>query len=513
MITRALLSVSDKTGLIELATFLSSQKIELLSTGGTAKTIRDAGLPVTDVSTHTGFPEIMDGRVKTLHPKIHGGLLAVRDDKEHKAAMDAHNIAPIDLVVINLYPFEETVKKGAKFDDCIENIDIGGPSMVRSSAKNHAYVTILTDPNDYAAVIEEMKANKNATTPETRRKLAAKAFARTASYDAAISGWFASQLNDSLPERFTLAGSRVGEKLHYGENPHQQAAFYTTNEEPVSLATAKQAQGAALSYNNLNDASAAFELVREFTEPAVAIIKHANPCGVAVGKNIVDAYSRALACDPVSAYGGIIAVNREVDEKFVEALGKLFCEVMIAPSATAGALAALSTRKKLKLLLTGSIPAPAVRKVVKSISGGFLVQDDDAIITKDALKTVTRTALDSQSLADVHFAFTVAKHVKSNAIVLVKDNATIGIGAGQMSRIDSTRIACMKAESAGLSTKGAVLASDAFFPFSDNVELAHEHGIKAVIQPGGSIRDEEIIAKADELNIGMVFTGIRHFRH
>lgn len=511
-ITRALLSVSDKTGLIEFATFLAGQKVELLSTGGTAKALREAGLQVTDVSSHTGFPEIMDGRVKTLHPKIHGGLLAVRDDAEHKKAMQQHEIAPIDLVVINLYPFEATVKKGADFAECIENIDIGGPSMVRSSAKNHAYVTIVTDPSDYAHVMAEMKQHGGATTAETRRKLAAKAFSRTASYDAAISGWFAHQLGEYFPPRITIAGERVG-TLHYGENPHQQAAYYTTNEEPVSLATAKQAQGSALSYNNLNDASAAFELVREFEAPAVAIIKHANPCGVALGKDIVDAYGRALACDPVSAYGGIIATNREIDEAFVEALGKLFVEVMIAPSATQGALEKLASRKKLKLLLTGSTPKPAMRQMVRSISGGFLVQDDDSIVLKEDMKPVTGTAIDAATRDDLHFAFIIAKHVKSNAIVLVKNQATIGIGAGQMSRIDSTRIACMKAEGAGLSTKGSVLASDAFFPFSDNVELAHEHGISAIIQPGGSIRDEEVIAKADELKIGMVFTGIRHFRH
>jgi phosphoribosylaminoimidazolecarboxamide formyltransferase/IMP cyclohydrolase len=511
-ITRALLSVSDKTGLVEFAKFLASQKIELLSTGGTAKTLRDAGLSVVDVSNHTGFPEIMDGRVKTLHPKIHGGLLAVRDDADHKKAMEKHDIQAIDLVIINLYPFEATVKKGADFAECIENIDIGGPSMVRSAAKNHAYVTIVTDPADYAAVIEEMKANKNATSVETRKKLAAKAFARTASYDAAISGWFANALKEPFPERLSISGTRAS-ILHYGENPHQQGAFYASGEEEISLASAKQIQGAALSYNNLNDASAAFELIREFEEPAVAIIKHANPCGVAIGSSIVDAYGRALACDPVSAYGGIIATNREIDEAFVEALGKLFAEVMIVPSATEGAIKALSSRKKLKLLVTGSIPKPAARKIVKSVSGGFLVQDEDSIVTKDTLKNVTKTPLDKATLADAHFAFTVAKHVKSNAIVLVRNNATIGIGAGQMSRIDSTRIACMKAASAGLSTEGAVLASDAFFPFSDNVELAAEAGIKAVIQPGGSIRDEEIITKADELKIGMVFTGIRHFRH
>lgn len=511
-IQRALLSVSDKTGLIEFAKFLAAQKIELLSTGGTAKTLRDAGLAIIDVSNHTEFPEMMDGRVKTLHPKIHGGLLAVRDDAQHQAAMKKHGIAPIDLVVINLYPFESTVKKGADFAECIDNIDIGGPSMVRSAAKNHRYVTVVTDTADYNAVMEEMRHNGNATTLETRKKLAAKAFARTAAYDAAISMWFANILNNPLPERFTVSGLRIN-SLHYGENPHQQAAFYATGEESVSLATAKQMQGSALSYNNLNDASAAFELVREFEQPAVAIIKHANPCGVAIGSNIVEAFTQAMACDPVSAYGGIIATNRPLDEAFVAALGKLFIEVMIAPAVNEAALAMLSGRKKLKLLITGDTPKPVARKLVKSISGGFLVQDDDHIITKESLETVTKTAIAQTTLDDLHFAFTVAKHVKSNAIVLVKNKATIGIGAGQMSRIDSTRIACMKAKEAGLSTQGAVLASDAFFPFADNVQIAAQEGISAIIQPGGSIRDEEVIAAAEAHNIGMIFTRIRHFRH
>ena len=511
-ITRALLSVSDKTGLIDFARFLHSQGVALLSTGGTAKSLRDAGIPVTDVSDHTGFPEMMDGRVKTLHPKIHGGLLAVRDNAEHLKAMKEHDIAPIDLVVINLYPFEATVARGADFDTCIDNIDIGGPSMVRSAAKNHAHVTIVTDHADYALVSEEMTANKNATTLETRKKLAAKAYSRTSAYDSAISQWFNAQNNNPFPQTLTVSGS-LKQSLHYGENPHQKAAYYVTDTVSASLATARQVQGAPLSYNNYNDVSAAFELVREFDQPAVAIIKHANPCGVAIGATITEAFTKALACDPVSAYGGIIATNRPLDKSFCDALGKLFLEVMVAPDADADALAALVSRKKLKLLLSGSVPKPAPKQVVKSISGGFLCQDEDVIVTQDALKTVTKKAPDASQKDDLMFAFTVAKHVKSNTIVLVRGGATIGIGAGQMSRIDSTRIACWKAGEAGLDTKGTVLASDAFFPFADNVEMAAKAGISAIIQPGGSIRDEEVIEAADTNGIAMVFTGIRHFRH
>ncbi|MDX1974609.1 MAG: bifunctional phosphoribosylaminoimidazolecarboxamide formyltransferase/IMP cyclohydrolase [Rickettsiales bacterium] len=511
MIKQALLSVSDKTGLIELAQFLQQAGVKILSTGGTAKALRDAGISVTDVSTHTGSPEIMDGRVKTLHPKIHGGILAVRDEASHQQAMKDHAITPIDLVVINLYPFEATVAKGASPEDCIENIDIGGPSMVRSAAKNHAYVTIVTDPADYAKVIEEMKANKNATTLETRRLLAAKAFARTAAYDSAINSWLFGQLGEPFPATITLSGT-LSRSLHYGENPHQKAAYYATSSTP-SLATAKQVQGAELSYNNLNDVSAAFELVREFDQPAVAIIKHANPCGVAVGATITEAFKKALACDPVSAYGGIIATNRPLDKSFCEALGKLFLEVMIAPDASDEAKAQLVSRKKLKLLLSGEVPKPAPSMTIKTISGGFLYQEEDSIITKDALKPVTKTAASSTQMDDLLFAFTIAKHVKSNTIVLARDGATVGIGAGQMSRIDSTRIACWKAKEAGLDTKGCVLASDAFFPFADNVEMAAAAGISAIIQPGGSIRDDEVIAMADQHKIAMVFTGIRHFRH
>jgi len=511
-IKRALISVSDKTGLIEFAQFLHRTGIEILSTGGTAKALRDAGLTVTEVSDHTGFPEIMDGRVKTLHPKIHGGILAVRANAEHQKALADHKIAPIDLVVINLYPFEATVAKGADFATCIENIDIGGPSMVRSSAKNHADVTVIVDPADYTLVTQEMQSLGGATTPETRKRLAAKAFSKTAAYDSAISQWFNAQNNTPFPPLLSIAGT-LKQALHYGENPHQQAAYYVTDHVTPSLATARQVQGAPLSYNNYNDVSAAFELVREFDQPAVAIIKHANPCGVAIGANITEAFQKALACDPVSAYGGIIATNRPLDKSFCEALGKLFLEVMIAPDASPEEQAALSSRKKLKLLLSGSTPKPAPKQVIKSISGGFLYQDEDVIITKDALKTVTQKAPNEAQMKDLLLAFTIAKHVKSNTIVLVKNGTTIGIGAGQMSRIDSTRIACWKAGEAGLGTKGAVLASDAFFPFADNVEMAAQAGIAAIIQPGGSIRDEDVIAMADKHGIAMVFTGVRHFRH
>lgn len=510
MIKRALLSVSDKSGLIELAKFLHEKGVELLSTGGTAKAIRDANIPVKDVSEHTGFPEIMDGRVKTLHPKIHGGILAVRDSAEHKAAMATHSIPPIDLIVINLYPFEETVAKGADFDHCIENIDIGGPSLIRGAAKNHAFVTVVVDPADYAKVMEEIKSGGDASVA-TKKSLAAKAYARTAAYDSAISSWFAKQLGNPFPASLTVAG-QLKQTLHYGENPHQKAAFYTT-ETAGTLAAAKQVQGSELSYNNLNDASAAFELVREFEQPAVAIIKHANPCGVAIGKDIIEAFTKALACDPVSAYGGIIATNRPLTKDFCDALGKLFLEVMIAPDADDAAKTALISRKKLKLLLSGPITKAKPTMVVKSISGGFLYQDEDNLVLKDAPKPVTQKAPSKAQMDDLLLATTIAKHVKSNTIVLVKDGATVGIGAGQMSRIDSTRIACDKAKAAGLSTKDAVLASDAFFPFADNVELAAEAGIAAIIQPGGSIRDEEVIAMADKHGIAMVFTGARHFRH
>ncbi len=518
MIKTALISVSNKAGLVNFASFLAEMNVRIISTGKTADELRKAKIAVLEAAEYTGFPEIMDGRVKTLHPKIHGGILAVRDKPEHLQALKTHNIETIDLVVIDLYPFEETVRKGGAYSQCIEQIDIGGPSMIRSAAKNHQAVTVITNPADYELVMSEMSAGGGATTLATRQKLAAQAFAHTAAYDAAISSWFAGELGDKLPERYVLSGKRV-ETLNYGENPHQKAAFYASSSygrfsEENSLSSARQIQGKNLSYNNLNDASAGLELVREFSSPAVAIIKHANPCGVATGDNISDCFARALACDPTSAYGGIIAVNREIDAQFANALGNLFVEVIIAPEANEEAIAIFSTRKKLKLLLSGKMSPPQqTRLMIKSISGGFLVQEDDNIITSAAPRIVTKTPIEEATMNDLQLAFTVAKHVKSNAIVMVKNQATIGIGAGQMSRIDAARIASMKAAAAGLSTKGAALASDAFFPFADSVELAAEAGISAIIQPGGSIRDEEVIEAADKYKIGMAFTAIRHFRH
>lgn len=510
---RALISVSDKTGLVEFARFLSEQQIEILSTGGTAKALAEAGITVIEVSDYTGFPEMLDGRVKTLHPKIHGGLLGRRDLEAHKAAMQAHTIENIDLVVVNLYPFEATVAKGADYATCVENIDIGGPSMVRSAAKNHDFVTVIVDREDYALVQEEIKQHHN-TTLATRKKLAAKAFARTASYDSAISNWFITTLGEDFPKRLTLQGELV-QGLRYGENPHQKAAFYKTDNGRAGVATAMQLQGKELSYNNINDTDAAFELVTEFEQPAIAIIKHANPCGVAIGSDVTEAYQKALACDPVSAYGGIIAANRTIDKSLVEAIGNLFAEVIIAPDATEEAKVLLSAKKNLRLLLTGTItPKTQPALMVKSVTGGFLVQDNDEAITQEAdVKVTTERQPTPQEMQDMLFAFTVAKHVKSNAIVLAKNQATVGIGAGQMSRIDSIRIACEKAANAGLSTQNAVLASDAFFPFDDNVHVAAKEGIVAMIHPGGSIRDAEVIKAADSYAMAMVLTGVRHFRH
>lgn len=510
-IKRALLSVSDKTGLLEFARFLAAQGIELLSTGGTAKMLRDAGIAVKEVSDHTGFPEMLDGRVKTLHPKIHGGILGRRDVPEHANAMREHSIAPIDLVVINLYPFEATVQKNASYDECVENIDIGGPAMVRSAAKNHESVTVIIDAEDYATVKEEIVADKG-TSLATRKRLAAKAFARTAAYDAAISRWFAKELQSFPPYMST---GKLKQILRYGENPHQKAAFYTLPDAHYGISTARQLQGKELSYNNINDTDAAFELVSEFEQPAIAIIKHANPCGVAVAENITEAFKKALACDPVSAYGGIIATNRTLDVATVQALGNLFLEVIIAPDAEKEAITLLEKKKNLRLLLTGGMPETERKNfMVKTVSGGFLFQmcDDTKIVEKD-LKSVAKRAPTQQEIKDLLFAFTVAKHVKSNAIVIAKNGATIGIGAGQMSRVDSVRLACWKAEEAKLSTQGAVLASDAFFPFDDNVHNAAKAGIVALIQPGGSIRDEDVIKAADQYDMAMVFTGVRHFRH
>jgi len=516
-----LISVSDKQNLEKLGKFLSESGVEILSTGGSAKALSDAGIPVKEVGDHTGFPEIMNGRVKTLHPKIHGGILARRSDETHLAAMRDHDIAPIDMIVVNLYPFEETVAAGADFETCIENIDIGGPSLIRAAAKNHESITVITDTLDYDAVIAEMKENEGATTPELRRQLAARAYAKTAAYDAAIADWFAKQNGDEFPQRHTLAGNRA-QIMRYGENPHQSAAFYRTADDRPGVATASQLQGKELSYNNLNDTDAAFELVAEFSEPAVAIIKHANPCGVAIGNSLSDAYNRALKCDPVSAFGGIIAVNRELDADAAKEMTELFLEVIIAPEVTDAAKEILAAKKNLRVLATNGMPAsdePGM--TLKMLAGGYLLQSRDAAhVTAGDLKTVTKREPSEQELADLIFAFTVCKHVKSNAIVYAKDGATVGIGAGQMSRVDSCRIAAQKsadaAEAAGEGDPlaiGSVVASDAFFPFADGLLTAAAAGATAVIQPGGSIRDDEVIAAADDNDLAMVLTGIRHFRH
>ena len=520
-ISRALISVSDKTGLAEFGAFLTAQGVEILSTGGSAKALADAGIDVREVGAYTGFPEIMDGRVKTLHPLVHGGILARRDVPAHVQAMEKHGIAAIDLVVVNLYPFEQTVAGGGNFETCVENIDIGGPTLIRAAAKNHESVTVVTDIEDYTAVMDEMKANEGATTPALRRRLAADAFARTATYDAAIGTWFSGQTGDEFPRRAAIAGSRV-QALRYGENPHQAAAFYTTGETRPGVATATQLQGKELSYNNLNDTDAAFELVAEFAEPAVAIIKHANPCGVATAASLKDAYANALRCDPVSAFGGIIAVNRTLDADAAAAMAELFLEVIIAPGIDDGAREALAAKKNLRVLETGGMPDPgAAGRMLKLLSGGFLLQGRDAAITTEAdLKTVTERAPSAQEIADMLFAFTICKHVKSNAIVYAKNGATVGVGAGQMSRVDSSRIAAQKAkeaaEAAGLDrslAEGSVVASDAFFPFADGLLAAAAAGATAVIQPGGSMRDQDVIDAANGEGLAMVFSGIRHFRH
>jgi phosphoribosylaminoimidazolecarboxamide formyltransferase / IMP cyclohydrolase len=518
-IKRALLSVSDKSGLVELATALAGHGVELVSTGGTAKTLREAGLTVRDISDLTGFPEMMDGRVKTLHPKVHGGLLAVRDNPEHVAAMEAHDIGVIDLVVVNLYPFVQTVMKGAARDEIIENIDIGGPSMVRSAAKNHASVAIVTDPADYAMIA------RGSTTLEERRKLAAKAFSATAVYDAMISQWFAfSDQQQMFPDMMAMMANR-GEELRYGENPHQKAALYVpAGPHGRGIAQAQQLQGKELSYNNYNDADAALELVSEFRDgpPTVVIVKHANPCGVASADTLLEAYQAALACDSVSAFGGIIAVNRPLDGATAEAMSAIFTEVVAAPDASEDAKAIFAKKKNLRLLLTGELPDPARGGLaVKTIAGGYLVQSrDNGQVTREMLKTVTKRAPTEAELADCLFAWSVAKHTKSNAIIYAKDGSTAGIGAGQMNRLESARIAAWKAkdaaEKAGWDvprTIGSAVASDAFFPFADGLMAAVEAGATAVIQPGGSIRDDEVIAAADAAGLAMLFTGMRHFRH
>jgi phosphoribosylaminoimidazolecarboxamide formyltransferase/IMP cyclohydrolase len=520
-IRRALLSVSDKTDLIPFAKFLADRGVEILSTGGSAKAIAEAGIAVKEVSSHTGFPEIMDGRVKTLHPAIHGGILARRDLQHHLDAQRDHGIADIDMVVVNLYPFEATVAKGAQRDDCIENIDIGGPAMIRAAAKNHDFVTIITDPKDYTAVMTEMASLAGATSLALRRRLARDAFARTASYDAAIASWMTADLGETFPDRLTLAGQRRAE-LRYGENPHQRAAFYATAEQRFGIATAKQLQGKELSYNNLNDTDAAFEAVAEFAEPTIVIVKHANPCGVASGSDLASAYRRAFACDTVSAFGGIIAVNRELDAETAELISQVFSEVIIAPKVSAAAQAVLAKKKNLRVLETGGLPDPAAPGLaIKTLAGGFLAQTrDNGRVDASSLKVVTKRIPSAAEIADMIFAMRVAKHVKSNAIVYAKNAATVGIGAGQMSRVDSSRIAAWKAAEAAKTAgdseswaKGSVVASDAFFPFADGLLAAAEAGATAVIQPGGSMRDDEIIAAADQAGLAMVLTGIRHFRH
>ncbi len=522
-ISRALISVSDKTGIVDLARGLAAQNIEIFSTGGTAKILTEAGIACRDVSDLTGFPEMMDGRVKTLHPMVHGGLLAIRDNAAHTDAMRAHDICAIDLLVVNLYPFEETVRADSAIDMCIENIDIGGPAMIRAGAKNHQDVTVIVDPHDYAGVLDAL-ATRQGTDLALRQRLAQKAYARTAAYDAEISNWMAAALNLETPA-FRALGGHLQQGLRYGENPHQQAGFYVGGPLREGVATAQQVQGKALSYNNINDTDAAFELVAEFDpadSAACAIIKHANPCGVALGADLPEAFAKALACDPVSAFGGIIAMNRPLDATTAEAITGLFTEVIIAPGADAAVCDIIAGKKNLRLLLTTGLPDRLTGGLsVRTVAGGFLAQNRDAgAVDTTQLKTVTKRAPDAQEMADLLFAWHVAKHVKSNAIVYAKDGATVGIGAGQMSRLDSSRIAARKSEdaaqAAGLTkplVSGSVVASDAFFPFADGLLSAANAGATAIIQPGGSIRDDEVIAAADDAGLAMVFTGMRHFRH
>lgn len=524
-VRRALISLSDKSGLDELARGLEKHGVEIVSTGGTAARLREQGARVRDVSELTGFPEMMDGRVKTLHPKVHGALLGVRDHPEHAAAMDEHGISPIDLVVVNLYPFLKTVMSGADRETIIENIDIGGPSMVRSAAKNHAYVAIVTDPADYEALLVELDRYGGSTSHELRRKLAAKAFALTAAYDSTISQWFAfADQHERFPQRWTLS-STLKMPLRYGENPHQEAALYLpVGPAAKGVAQAEQVQGKELSYNNLNDASAALELVSEFRDgpPTIVIVKHANPCGVATRDTLVDAWGEALACDTVSAFGGIVATNRALDAATAEAITDIFTEVVVAPDADEEAKAVFARKKNLRLLLTGPLPDPArTGQTLAVIAGGILVQDrDNGMVSRDQLRCVTKRQPSERELRDCLFAWTVAKHVKSNAIVYARDGVTAGIGAGQMNRRDSARIAAIRAKEAAEAngwpearTIGSAVASDAFFPFADGLLAAAEAGATSVIQPGGSIRDEEVIAAADEAGLAMLFTGMRHFRH
>ncbi|MBT8155093.1 bifunctional phosphoribosylaminoimidazolecarboxamide formyltransferase/IMP cyclohydrolase [Epibacterium ulvae] len=523
-VRRALLSVSDKTGLVDLGKALSARGVELLSTGGSAKTLRDAGLTVKDVSDVTGFPEMMDGRVKTLHPKVHGGLLALRDNDDHVAAMTEHGIGEIDLLVVNLYPFEETLKRGAAYDEMIENIDIGGPAMIRAAAKNHGFVTTVVDVEDYSALLTELDSNDGQTSYAFRQKLAQIAYARTGAYDAAVSTWMASAIGEETPRRRVFAGE-VKQTLRYGENSHQKAAFYTDGSERPGVATAVQLQGKELSYNNINDTDAAYELVAEFNPDetaAVAIIKHANPCGVATGATLTEAYQKAFDCDRTSAFGGIVALNQPLDAATAEKITEIFTEVVIAPGASDEAKEIFAKKKNLRLLLTDALPVSrAAITAYKQVSGGVLVQDKDVgYVDLADLKVVTEKKPTDEQMQDLLFAWKVAKHVKSNAIVYVKGSATVGVGAGQMSRLDSANVAAAKAErmaaELGLDeslAKGSAVASDAFFPFADGLLEAAAAGATCVIQPGGSMRDQEVIDAANENGLAMVFTGMRHFRH
>jgi phosphoribosylaminoimidazolecarboxamide formyltransferase / IMP cyclohydrolase len=526
-IGRALLSVSDKTGLLDLARALVPFGVDFLSTGGTAAALNAAGFEVVDVAQMTSFPEMMDGRVKTLHPRVHGGLLAIRSEPAHQAAMIANDIAPIDLLVVNLYPFEATLKRDTSFEERVENIDIGGPAMIRSAAKNHDDVVVIVDVDDYQALVDELQRGQGATSLTFRRRMAQKAFARTATYDAAISNWLSHEIHEPAPKWRAFGGvlhPSFG-ALRYGENPHQRAALYLSAEARPGVATARQIQGKELSYNNINDTDAAYELAAEFDPSetaAVAIIKHANPCGVAIGESLLEAYEKALSSDPVSAFGGVVALNRKIDAASARKIVEIFTEVIIAPEADEEALAILAAKKNLRLLLASSLPDPRAPTLgVRSVSGGLLVQDrDNGVLEERAIKVVTKRAPTSREMADLRFAWAVAKHVKSNAIVYAKDGATVGVGAGQMSRVDSARLAARKAEEtaemAGLPeplTRGSVVASDAFFPFADGLVATIEAGATAIIQPGGSVRDAEVIAVADGADVAMIFTGMRHFRH
>jgi phosphoribosylaminoimidazolecarboxamide formyltransferase/IMP cyclohydrolase len=523
-VKRALLSVSDKTGLVDLGKALAAKGVELLSTGGSAKTLREAGLDVKDVSEVTGFPEMMDGRVKTLHPRVHGGLLALRDNAEHVAAMDEHGIGGIDLLIVNLYPFEAALARGAEYDEMIENIDIGGPAMIRAAAKNHGFVTTVVDVEDYAALIAELDANDGQTSYAFRQKMAQIAYARTGAYDAAVSNWMASAIGEDAPRRRVVAG-QIKQTLRYGENPHQSAAFYVDGSERPGVATAVQHQGKELSYNNINDTDAAFELVAEFDPaetPAVAIIKHANPCGVAKGATLLEAYNNAFDCDRTSAFGGIVALNKALDAETAKAITEIFTEVVIAPGASDEAKEIFAAKKNLRLLTTEGLPNVLAKpNTIRQVAGGYLFQDKDAgFVGMDDLKVVTEKAPTPEQMQDLLFAWKVAKHVKSNAIVYVKNQATVGVGAGQMSRLDSALIAAKKAErmaeAMGLPeplTKGSAVASDAFFPFADGLLEAAAAGASCVIQPGGSMRDQEVIDAANEAGLAMVLTGMRHFRH